>query len=158
MLAAVLPTPALKGSAARQNALDHAHVVPGRDAHGDGVAYRRQQPLALSTRLGEIDGMLCAEGAVLCRHQRKPAVEAHDATQLHLGGRRGICLRKLLDKRVERRALGVIDAHVGKRGDVAQGFDLWQRGSQRGRIDRRCLRPLLAPGFVLAHVHPFLSA
>ena len=59
--------------------------------------------------------MLGAEGIVGSRHQRKPAVQAHHGTQLHLLGLLGLSA-----KIIEGGPLGFIDRQVIKRRNILQ--------------------------------------
>ena len=114
-LTASASAPALKTRAAWQHALDHAHVMPGRTAHRHAVAHGGQQNLILATRLGKPHGMLGTKGVVGSRHQRKPAIQAHHGTKLHLLGLLG-----LGTKIIEGSLLSPIDRQVVERRNILQ--------------------------------------
>ena len=114
-LAASASAPTLKTRAARQHAFDHAHIVPGRTTYRHAVAHGGQQNLILATRLGKPHGMLGTKGVVGSRHQRKPAIQAHHGTQLHLLGLLGLGA-----KIIEGSLLSPIDRQVVERRNILQ--------------------------------------
>ncbi len=89
--------------------------MPRCTAHRNAVAHGGQQNLILATRLGKPHGMLGTKGVIGSRHQRKPAIQAHHGTKLHLLGLLSMCA-----KVVKCRPLSPIDRQVIKRRDILQ--------------------------------------
>ena len=89
--------------------------MPGSATHRHAIAHGRQQNLILATRLGKPHGVLGTKGIIGGRHQRKPAVQAHHGTELHLLGLLGMCA-----KVIEGSLLSRIDRQVIKRRNILQ--------------------------------------
>ena len=89
--------------------------MPGSTANRHAVAHGGQQDLILATRLGKPYGMLGTKRVIGSRHQRKPAVQAHHGTQLHLLGLLGPCA-----KAVKCSLLSRIDRQVIERRNILQ--------------------------------------
>ena len=92
--------------------------MPGSAAHRHTVAHGRQQDLVLAARLGKPHGMLGAKGVVGSGHQRKPAIQANNGTQLHLLGLLGMCAEIIKGS-----LLGFIDRQVIKRRNILQRIE-----------------------------------
>ena len=89
--------------------------MPGSTANRHAVAHGGQQDLVLATRLGKPYGMLGTKRVIGSRHQRKPAVQAHHGTELHLLGLLGLCT-----KVVKCSLLSRIDRQVIERRNILQ--------------------------------------
>ena len=89
--------------------------MPGSTANRHAVAHGGQQDLVLATRLGKPYGMLGTKRVIGSCHQRKPAVQAHHGTELHLLGLLGLGA-----KVVKCSLLSRIDRQVIERRNIPQ--------------------------------------
>ena len=96
--------------------------MPGSTANRHAVAHGGQQDLVLATRLGKPYGMLGTKRVIGSYHQRKPAVQAHHGTKLHLLGLLGLCAKVVKCSplsRIDRQA--IIDSVLLGQGMAAYG-------------------------------------
>ena len=140
-LPAGTPAPALERGPARQNSLDHAHVVSGGQRHGHAIAHRRQQTLLVGAPLGKRDGMLRTEQRMFATDEGEPAIQADHAAQTQLLGRLGV-----LHERPVGGKLCIIDGQLGKSGHILKGIDGRKLAPKRLGGNLGCL---LAPAVAL---------